>query len=486
MKLDLDALFKLFEEIEKEGILQELAEDPASSPIQKGEEEEVKTIKVPRLFISEEWGEKTSPDRGDLDRAIKLATGGKQSTDPFETLTNLEEGLKDLEEKILKKVSADSPGRVLGQLVVIDTINRLFNSFQSSPLGFVNEAFVSALYGGEQVKLNRQETDDESEAESEAASLSNQIGDVITSDGIPVSVKTLVPNGTVKGSWKNLLDSFNNQPPEKQKIYFDIFSKKANAKDKKVLGFTAYRFEINSENIEKLSGGRVTSRVVKTKGGKGRRVFVLDGQAITEDLEGQTNASLDNLGNVIEELRKNNWEPEENVAWYLGNFSMNQATYKKVMGSDSAKGMKEKKGEALIKYAREQNLIREDEVESFAGSIQKAVGEKKKEDQLRKDVKLKGQETQFKLPASDWQALVTQQGGKEASLDFSRERINNLVRESLILLGESIVSLFNEVDNFSKLVDDYLGSMAPNRGDIGQKAIQSAEKIKPSTEKVIK
>ena len=481
MKLDLNHLFEMFQQIEESGLLNERPQGSASSPIQKGEEE-VKTIKVPRLFISEEWGEQTSSDRGDLDRAIKLATGGKQSTDPFETLTNLEEGLKDLEEKILKKVSADSPGRVLGQLVVIDTINRLFNSFQSSPLGFVNEAFVSALYGGKQVKLNRQETDDESEAES----LSNQIGDVITSDGIPVSVKTLVPNGTVKGSWKNLVDSFNNQPPEKQKIYFDIFSKKANAKDKKVLGFTAYRFEINSENIEKLSGGRVTSRVVKTKDGKGRRVFILDGQSITEDLEGRTNASLDNLGNVVEELRKNNWEPEENVTWYLGNFSMNHDTYKEVMGLDSAIGMKERKGEALIRYALKQNLIREDEVESFAGSIQKAIGEKKKEDRLHKDVKLKGQETQFKLPASDWQALVTQQGGKEASLDFSRERINNLVRESLILLGQSIVSLFNEVDNFSKLVDEYLGSMAPNRGDIGQAAIQSAEKIKPSTEKVIK
>ena len=483
MKLDLNNLFKLFEEIEKSGILTEAKEEGStSSPIEKGGEE-VKTIKVPRLFISEEWGEQTSSDRGDLDRAITLATGGKQSTDPFETLTNLEEGLKELEQKIANKVSADSPGRVLGQLVVVDTINRLFNSFQSSPLGFVNEAFVSALYGGKQVKLNRQETGDESEAES----LSNQIGDVITSDGIPVSVKTLVPNGTVKGSWKNLIDSFNNQPPEKQKIYFDVFSKQTSEKDKKVLGFTAYRFEINPENIEKLSGGRVTSKVVTTKDGKQKKVFILDGKQITEDLEGKINYSLNNLGNVLEELRKNNWEPEKNVAQYLTTFTLSQKDYMEIMGVDSAKGYKERRPEALITYALKENLITEDEVESFESSIQKAMAEKKKEDQLEraKDVKLKGRETQFKLPANDWQALATA-NGKQASLNFSKERINNLVRESLTLLGESIVTLFNEVDNFSKLVDEYLGSMAPNRGDIGQAAIQSAEKIKPSTEKVIK
>lgn len=480
MKLDLNNLFKLFEEIEKSGILTE-GEGSTSSPIEKGGEE-VKTIKVPRLFISEEWGELESSDRGDLDRAITLATGGKQSTDPFETLTNLEEGLKELEQKILKKVSADSPGRVLGQLVVIDTINRLFNSFQSSPLGFVNEAFVSALYGGKQVKLNRQETGDESEAES----LSNQIGDVITSDGIPVSVKTLVPNGTVKGSWKNLIDSFNNQPPEKQKIYFDVFSKETSEKDKKVLGFTAYRFEINPGNIEQLSGNRVTSKVVTTKDGKQKKVFILDGKPITEDLEDPINYALDNLGNVLEELRKNNWEPEKNVAQYLNEFILSSKEFKEIMGVDSATGYQKRKGEALITYALKQNLITEDEKELFAGSIQKAMAEKKKETELNKDVKLGGTDTQFKLPASAWQALVTQQGGKAASLNFSKERINNLVRESLTLLGESIVTLFNEVDNFSKLVDEYLGSMAPNRGDIGQAAIKSADEIKSSTVEVVK
>ena len=91
MKLDLNNLFKLFEEIEKSGILTEAKEEGStSSPIEKGGEE-VKTIKVPRLFISEEWGEQTSSDRGDLDRAITLGTGGKQSTDPFETLTKYHE-----------------------------------------------------------------------------------------------------------------------------------------------------------------------------------------------------------------------------------------------------------------------------------------------------------------------------------------------------------------------------------------------------------
>jgi hypothetical protein len=479
MKLDLNSLFKLFEEIEKSGILTEF-ESPTSSPIQKGGEE-VKTIKVPRLFISEEWGEQTSSDRGDLDRAITLATGGKKSTDPFETLTNLEEGLKELEQKIVNKVSADSPGRVLGQLVVIDTINRLFNSFQSSPLGFVNEAFVSALYGGKQVKLNRQETGDGSEAES----LSSQIGDVITSDGIPVSVKTLVPNGIVKGSWKNLVDSFNNQPPGKQKIYFDVFSKQTSEEDKKVLGFTAYRFEINTDNIEQLSDGRVTSRV-ETKDGKEKRVFILDGKPITEDLEDKIDYSLDNLGNVLEELRKNKWEPEKNVAQYLTAFILSTEKYKEIMGVDSAEGYKRRRGEALVKYALDKGLIGEDEVKAFAGSIQKATGEREREEQMGKNVKLQGRDTQFSLPANAWKALVTQQGGKAASLNFSKERINNLIRESLTLLGESIVNLFNEVDNFSKLVDEYLGSMAPNRGDIGKAAVDAAERIKPSTEEIVK
>lgn len=452
--LKLDELFKLFEEVEKSGILSEESPFPVSVTQQQ------KVIKLPRLHISEDWGTE-SADRTALTNTLKMALGGSLSGDPFETLNNLEKKIVDLQQKVVSNVGVDNPAEALSQMVVLDTLNRLFNSFQSSPTGFINEAFVSALYGGQQVKLNTEKDDEESGV------FANQIGDVLTKDGVPVSVKTLIENGVVKGSWNNLVESLNKSPTKE--IYFDIFTKKysGDGKDKKVIGLDAYRFVINEDNIEKLSGG-----VVEKVGNQ----FVF-AESLNEDIPFAWGPKLTRMKEVIDELRTNGWKLEPNIKRYFAETSL------------VGRGRKTLEQRYKTIFDTGQQYLEDDnEKQKFQKVINQAHEQHKEKIMMGKEVTLGGGgegKTQFSLSAPAWKALVKQQGGKVAHIEISNERVDQLVKKSLTILGSSIVDLFSDLEKFSELVNSYLSTNDPNRSEVGSKAIQYAKKIKPSTEKVV-
>ena len=295
----------------------------------------------------------------------------------------------------------------------------------------------------------------------------NDANDVLTKDGVPVSVKTLIENGVVKGSWNNLVESLNKSPTKE--IYFDIFTKKysGDGKDKKVIGLDAYRFVINEDNIEKLSGG-----VVEKVGNQ----FVF-AESLNEDIPFAWGPKLTRMKEVVDELRTNGWKLEPNIKWYFANTRL---------AGQGRKTLEQRY--KIIFDAGQQYLEDDNEKQNFQKVINQAYEQHKEEIMMGKEVTLGGGgegKTQFSLSAPAWKALVKQQGGKVAHIEISNERVDQLVKKSLTILGSSIVDLFSDLEKFSELVNSYLSTNDPNRSEVGSKAIEYAEKIKPSTEKVV-
>jgi len=452
MKLDLDALFKLFEEIEP--TLKE-KETSQKEPAEITTEE--KTVKMPRLHISEEWGEVGSPDRNELIEAIKLASGGEVSSDPYETLTKLEQGFLSLEKRVEQKISSENPGQALSQLVVLDTINRLFNSFQASPLGFINEAFIAALYGGEQIKLHSQEDDRDK----------NQIGDVKLKDGTPVSIKTIKPNGNVYGSIENLKKSIEGSP--NKVVFFDIFTKQYDGNKgkvkSKVIGIKAYRFKIDEQDLQTLGSTLQEAEIFK-----------------------QIDYGIERLPEIIKKLKDSEWQAEKDDLQYLKNMTFSNSIVLPKLGEPPrSRGVVSNQNRLrYVTLVAEEVLQNEQDVNKFMKLYNDSLQDKKTEYEITKEpsiIPAPGVGNKFMV--KNWMALANKQGGKTAEINISKERLETLVRESLLLLGESIVSLFNQVDTFSRLIDTYLRSNDPNRNKIGNEAVSVAKEIKPATQKVV-
>ena len=80
-----------------------------------------------------------------------------------------------------------------------------------------------------------------------------QIGDVIATDGSPISIKTKIDGkAQVDGSIKNLYHSLNGSLTGK--VYFDIFLKKKDGKEN-VGSLTYYRFDVDASNLVVSNGG---------------------------------------------------------------------------------------------------------------------------------------------------------------------------------------------------------------------------------------
>ena len=463
MKLSLDELFKLFEEVENSTLLER---PEGSVRTQTGEQ---KTIKIPRLFISEDWGKKGNVDRQDLEIALQSA-GVALGGDPITAIKQLQEGLDKSIADLKGGITSENPAVILSKLVVFDTINRLYNSFQSSPLGFVNEAFMSVLYGGQQIKT------------SEGNKESN-IGDVKDKDGTPVSIKTIAPATPIKGSVENLRQSLAKYG----KVYFDIFIKQMSGDE--IVNFELLRFEVNRENVEELIPGIgkipdssqvsgqteqnetiVLNEVVVSNDEELKKFIEAAREAIkTKDLKGfqektkYQNPSSLTIGKGVMEVLFNN----KSEVWSKD-------------GKPRVPNLKPlDRLEALTDYAIIKGLIEPKEKESIINFLREVdillgPGERTGD--------IKDRQFEFKLATATRLA-----GERRVKLNFSRKNIDELLELSVTTLQTSVFRLFSQVETFSENLNKYFMSVDPNRASqYAQPAIESANAIKQETEATIK
>lgn len=217
MKLTLEQLWKLADLVEEQDTSQ--LSDKIQTPVSD------RVIKLPRLQISENWGKLNTVERNELESVVNTATKGV--TDPFSKLRAIQQQMG----KIASGEAVKNPRRILSQIIILETLNRMFKSFQPNAAGFVNEAFLSVIYGSTQKEAIK-------------ANLEGDIGD-ITDSGIPVSIKTLTSSkALVKGSVKNLIKSINLHG----KVFFDVYLKLSDG-DGTVGKITVSRFTVDATNI---------------------------------------------------------------------------------------------------------------------------------------------------------------------------------------------------------------------------------------------
>jgi hypothetical protein len=386
---------------------------------------------------------------------MALKTAGYVEGDPIASLNNIQAKLEKLEEEITQGVTSRSTGEVLSQLVVVETLNRLYNSFQSSPLGFVNEAFVSVLYGTEQQKIARKKdagTGEKAEV---------QIGNVKTKEGFPVSVKTITQDSSVGGSLSELLETLNRDG----KVFFDIFLKDVEVQDKKtkVNGVKLYRFFLDKDNIAKA----------------------LNMPSLRKDEQ----------GNLILQERGEDWSAETAVPRVLGLLRQNDFDLAKMANSvgsvDSQfkniaypgkRGAKELSS-SLVNFKSfciEKNLFQEGEEQKFDSFSDTLLAEVGPEGQVIAGKK-------FNLTYSQWSRIWIAQGKQMASISFSKERVNNLVQNSLLILSKNVFDLFEKIDDFSKKINLYFSSETSDRAStLGKDAVVAATQLPEKTEKIVK
>ena len=98
----------------------------------------------------------------------------------------------------------------------------------------------------------------------------------------------------------------------------------------------------------------------------------------------------------------------------------------------------------------------------------------------------KGLRTDFEIPQSHWSKFARQYGQKQIVLEFSDEKIEQIIQSAVNSLDQSITDIFNNLADFTSSLQSYLTSTARNRGKDGEKAMQLAAGLPKQTSKIIK
>ena len=180
-------LVKLVEQVmdNYEGTVQVLAEDSLGMDTGDSISDLLPTVK-----ISEAWGTPGNKDRQIIEEFSGKIKGG-----------TVEEKLEYLN-AILSGTLETNPslGEILATLLMIEVLNTILAEFTESAGGFIFEAFLAGLFGGQAVQITGGE-DDTTE------SIGKPITDVRLGDK-EYSLKLLGPGTDVKGSFKNMVNHF--------------------------------------------------------------------------------------------------------------------------------------------------------------------------------------------------------------------------------------------------------------------------------------
>jgi hypothetical protein len=189
-------------------------------------EEEIR-LGIPKLRISEDWGNPESNDRQIIQRFSSAITG-ETLQDKLATVNNVATG----------QVQMASLGQILGTLVVLECLYTILAQFTESAGGFIFEGFLAGLFGKDAVQIT-----DVGEDSGDATG--KPITDVELG-GREYSLKLLGPTTSVKGSWRNMTEHFSSG--RDHVVYLDARRSGKAATDSLVFG----EFVITMDNFIKI------------------------------------------------------------------------------------------------------------------------------------------------------------------------------------------------------------------------------------------
>jgi hypothetical protein len=463
MKLTLEEIWKmadLLEEAQKVSI-------KSKSDLQEKVETKERVLKLPKLQISENWGKENTLERGELERIVESATKGGNT--PFERLTMIKKQM----DEIASGADVKNPRRILSQIMLLETLNRLFKSFQPSPAGFINEAFLSVLYGSTQKDALK-------------ANAEGDIGDITDGD-IPVSLKTLTSAAAhVKGSVANLITSINKSG----KVYFDLYLKDSSGAKSPVGQLRVIRFVVDSSNINQFL--QLAPNTINFDATTGQLELpqkpIKEGFVLSEE-DPVVPGLDDDLTPEAQQLFKS--------------LTTNRKGQPLTIKSESAKG------EIAFNVLKANNFEMpkagdftlfvnnlDDRALATLSTLLQNEPESEKLDRLIRDIagteiqktkaSKKGLKTDFEIPQSHWSKFARQYGQKQIVLEFSDEKIQQIIQSAVNSLDQSITDIFNNLADFTSSLQSYLTSTARNRGKDGEKAMQLAAGLPKQTSKIIK
>jgi hypothetical protein len=443
MKLTLEEIWKmadLLEEAQKIKLgSKKLVQEKPTNPASKAGE---RVLKLPKLQISENWGKADKVERQELERIVDTATRGKKNA--FDKLRIIQEQMTKLTSGKLGKIR--NPRRILSQIILLETMNRLFKSFQPAPAGFINEAFLSVFYGGMQTAAGE-------------ANVAKDIGDVTDPEGIPISIKTKGSGALiVDGSVENLYSSINRAG----KVYFDIYEKITEGGDANshVGTLKVVRFVVDANNINQFLGkeaftigkdGKLVPKMQFKRGGKDVVEEAL--QMSVEDIV----AVISDFPIPVEDSKLKQWTSS------LGPRQFNELISKLEIAAQQSKDAKQKE---VFKKA----IMSLSSIEISKRKLDKTTT---------------GLEREFSRTETQWKNFARQSGVDAIVLKFSDKEINGMLQSAVEELDAGIVQIFNTLDGFSQSINTYLTSISSNRGQDGLKALEYAKRLEPETKQVV-
>jgi hypothetical protein len=461
MKLTLEEIWKMVDVLEE---AQKVTVKGKPILQEKGEVKE-RVLKLPQLQISENWGKENTVERTELSRIVDSATRGGKT--PFEKL----QMIKNQMEEIASGADVKNPRRILSQIMLLETLNRMFKSFQPSPAGFINEAFLSVLYGSEQKGALE-------------ANAQGDIGDITDGD-IPVSLKTLTSSGAhVKGSVANLITSINKSG----KVYFDLYLKNSSGAESPVGELRVVRFVVDGSNVNQF--------------------LQLPPNTITTDANGNLELPQKPLkeGFIVNEQEPNIPGSDQELSPEAQQLFKSQVLNKK--GEPATLNSKQQ-GEIAFSVLKANNFempkvgdftqfvdnLDDRSLATLSFLLQKEP-ESEKVNKLIKDIagteiqktkaSKKGLRTEFEIPQSHWSKFARQYGQKQIVIEFSDKKIEQIIENAVKSLDQSITEIFNNLADFTSSLQSYLTSTASNRGRDGEKAVQLAANLPKQTSKIVK
>lgn len=453
MSITLDDLFTLFEEVENSGILTEQKKMPDRQQL----------LNLFKLQISENWGKLDTVERGELSRIVQAATAGQ--TDVVGRLKIIEEQMSALRQGTLGKIK--NPRRILSQIILLETFNRLFKSFQPSPAGFINEGLLSVFYGGYQEDAGE-------------ANKAFQIGDVIAADGTPISIKTKIKGAAmVDGSIKNLYNSINGSATNK--VYFDIFLKEAKeGKSGSHVGrLTFLRFFVDASNINNfLDRDLFIQDPNDPKKIKLRPEYEGTFLDVPSEPEGVQEARTKEESEIffaaavdkLQEMLRENPDLSIEDAFKKLKISIGKNNVSAVLKVLDGRA---RENPQLQKFDRELTSFYN---KNFRGGKEAKFSEKGKV------------ETEFNLDEQNWMRFAKEQNDmvyNQVVINFADSEIEQTIQKAVEQIDEAITGLFNSLATFTNSVQEYLTSIKSNRGMIGMKAQEEARLLPMKTDAVV-
>ena len=183
-------------------------------------ETETVDIALPFVQLSEAWGKPGSLQRNDITKFVDRM-GGQPGSSAAATLRNRIARLQKFATEALQgKGDALPISQVISNILLLDTLAAIVTSgeeaqYSASPAGFLFEAFLAALAGGDSSQIPAAQPGQEKTIADFTIKLPDE-------DGVPVSLKLLTSSGgEVKGSVSDLLNSFAGRVPEAAQLKRD-------------------------------------------------------------------------------------------------------------------------------------------------------------------------------------------------------------------------------------------------------------------------